>query len=137
MAGAVGACMPSLPSPDPPIRTAYRRPDETKEDEVKQVIQGLIYDTDTAEDTGVKFYFGEGRGETRFEVTKLYRTRHGRWSVAGEGGPRSRWGQTVGNNHTRGGEGIQPLSEVEAKAFAEAHGGAEDYERLFDAPEAA
>lgn len=87
---------------------------------MKRTIDGRRYDTATAHalytvQTGDPFG-GMSRGEET-----LYRTRNGRYFLAGEGGAMSRWATSLGNNSWSGGEGIEVLSAREALAWCERH----------------
>jgi len=85
---------------------------------MKAVINGLLYDTETAHrigDAGNRAFGGDFH---RWEET-LYRTEAGRYFVAGEGGPMTRWAETFSDRTSKGGSGIIPLSERDALAWAE------------------
>jgi len=86
---------------------------------MKRVIDGKIYDTDTAERIGNHVH--SNAGDFRYEDTDLYKTKKGAWFLCGEGGPLSRWSRSVGNGQT-GGSGIEALTTTEALAWCEAAG---------------
>jgi len=67
----------------------------------------------------------------------LYRTAKGAYFLAGHGGPMTKYARRVGNNCSAGGSDILPLTECEAKAWAEQHMGAEAYEGAFGPAEEA
>ena len=83
---------------------------------MKKIINGKIYNTDTATRIGNHVCFI--RGDFRFEDTDLYKTKKGAWFIGGEGGPLSRWSQPCGNGQ-RGGSGIEVMTTGEALAWAE------------------
>ena len=84
---------------------------------MKQVISGLTYATKTAEEIAVNFS-SYNSGDFRDWTEKLFKTKKGRFFVAGQGGPMSRWREAVGNGWT-GGDGIIPLMNVEALEWCE------------------
>ena len=83
---------------------------------MKKIINGKIYNTDTATRIGSHVCFI--RGDFRFEDTDLFKTEKGAWFICGEGGPLSRWSQPCGNGQ-RGGSGIEVMTTAEALAWAE------------------
>ena len=86
---------------------------------MKRIIDGKIYNTDTATRIGSHVCFI--RGDFRFEDTDLYKTKKGAWFIAGEGGPLSRWSQPCGNGQ-RGGSGIEVMTTAEALDWCESSG---------------
>jgi hypothetical protein len=96
---------------------------------MKRIINGKRYDTETATEVAT---WGHGYRGDFDEVTEtLYRTKSGAWFLHGEGGPNTRWRQTVGQNEWSGGEGIEPLTETEAREWLEAHGKTAELEEYF------
>jgi len=85
---------------------------------MKAIISRIRYNTETATLIG-KTSHGWGRDHGYYSCG-LYRTRTGRYFLAGEGGPASMFAQQVGNSSI-GGSGIVPLEEDEALDFAERH----------------
>ena len=87
---------------------------------MKAIINGVRYDTDKAIPIGSSCSH-EGRGDFRFWTATLYKTpRSGRYFLAGEGGAMSRFSVSRGINSWSGGEGIHPMDEDEAFAWAQA-----------------
>ena len=84
---------------------------------MKRIINGKIYNTDTA--TRIGSHVRCNRGDFHFEDTDLYRTPKGAWFVQGEGGPYSRWSRAIGSNGLSGGYGIEALTTGEALAWCE------------------
>ena len=89
---------------------------------MKKVIEGKVYDTDSAEllhswenmaDTGNFNYCSE----------ELYVTRKGAYFVAGEGGAMSTYAEALGGGSWGGGEGITPMPKGEAMQWLEQHEG--------------
>jgi hypothetical protein len=86
---------------------------------MKTIQSGIRYDTEKA------ILIGEadsGGSVTDFShwSAGLYKTpRAGRYFLAGEGGPMTRWSRSAGQNSWTGSEGIIPLSREEALEWAE------------------
>lgn len=85
---------------------------------MKKIINGKRYDTDTAIEF-VRLPCTAHGGDFGWHDTRLYRTRNGRWFLAGEGNAASRWARPVGNNASGPGHGIQPITEDEAREWLE------------------
>ena len=96
---------------------------------MKKIINGKVYDTETAQALGSWSNMSD-RSFERIDET-LYRKRTGEFFLHGEGGPMSRYAVQIGQNNWRGGEKISPLSWDDARAWVESHLDAEDYERIF------
>jgi len=87
---------------------------------MKKVINGKIYNTETAEcianwDNGL---YGGDFG--RCEET-LYITKKGAYFIHGDGGASSHWSEPCGGNGRCGGSGIEVLSTSEALEWCETH----------------
>lgn len=106
---------------------------------MRKIIDGKRYDTTTAVE--ICDVSGSGghlsRTDFKWEDTTLYRTPRGRFFVAGEGGPMSRWVVSCGNNSWTGGSGLMAIDECEARELVERFGSAETYEQTFGVAEAA
>jgi len=87
---------------------------------MKRIINGRVYDTDTANRIG-NFASDCGPGDFRYEDTDLYKTKKGAWFISGEGGPFSRWSRAC-NNGQRGGSGIEAMTTAEALDWCETAG---------------
>ena len=97
---------------------------------MKRIINGKLYNTDTAR--AVKTIdHGDGPRDFHYYSETLYKKRTGEYFLAGEGGPLTKYRQTVGQNSWRGGEGIIPLTYEEALAWAESEMDADEYEAEF------
>ena len=97
---------------------------------MKKIINGKMYDTDTAKwmaswSDGLSF-----RDFTHVEET-LYQKRTGEFFLHGAGGPASRYAVSSGQNSWSGGEKIIPLSWEAARKWAEEHLDADGYEAIF------
>ena len=86
---------------------------------MRKVIQGLIYNTDTAAEV-CRVPCSLARTDFGWHRTTLYRTPRGRFFVAGEGGPLSRWGEKVAGNNWVAGSGLQAIGQAEACELMEA-----------------
>ena len=84
---------------------------------MKRIINGKIYNTDTATRIGNRQH--SNQGDFHYEDTDLYRTPKGAFFVQGTGGAYSRWSQPCGSNGMSGGSGIQALTTAEALAWCE------------------
>lgn len=95
-----------------------------------KIIKGRKYDTSTAREVGQFGNSGTWRDYSHYEET-LYQKRTGEYFLHGEGGPMTRYATKVEQNSWSGGSAIRPLDYEEARAWAEEHLDAEDYEREF------
>ena len=96
---------------------------------MKQIINGKKYDTETAKKVGS---WSNGYSYSDFSscTEELYRKRTGEYFLYGIGGPMSRYSQSYGNT-TSGGEKIIPMTEAEARKWAEEHLAGDEYEEIF------
>ena len=97
---------------------------------MKKIINGKLYDTDTAKRVG-SIYHGEGPRDFRHYEETLYKKRTGEYFLHGEGGPMSRYAESVGQNQWSGGEKIIPLDYKAATEWAEENMDADDYQEEF------
>ena len=82
-----------------------------------KIIEGKRYNTETA--TKIATYsYGYG-GDFSAEYTVLYVTENGNFFISGEGGPKTRWAAKVDTCTWAGGEGLYPVSQIEARELAE------------------
>lgn len=89
---------------------------------MKKVIDGKVYNTDTAEEVG-SWDNGGFPGDFNRCEEALYKTPKGAYFLYGSGGARSRWGRSVeAGNAMTSGEDIVALSETEAQTWCEEHG---------------
>jgi hypothetical protein len=97
---------------------------------MKKIFAGRVYDTDTAERV-CELPSARDRGNFSWHETALYRTKAGRFFVAGNGGPRSMWAESAGQNTWRGGQGLRVVDEQEARGYMEAANcSSEDFEAV-------
>ena len=102
---------------------------------MKKAIDGKIYDTEKAELIG-SYDAGLGTRDFRNFKEDLYRTKKGRWFLAGQGGPLTKYARRAGNNGWTNGSRIIPISEAEARAWCEHYMAVELTEKLFELEEA-
>ena len=96
---------------------------------MNKIIGGKRYSTDSAKEMGYDSY--SNATDFAYWVETLYRKNTGEYFLHGEGGPRSRYAVTVGQNQWSGGEKIIPLSIEAAQAWAEEHLSGDEYEKIF------
>lgn len=96
---------------------------------MKQIINGLRYDTATA--TEVANYRYSNRTDFHGIEETLYRTEKGNFFLHGWGGAATSYARPTGNNGMTGGESITPKSDTEALAWLESKGKAEAIEQYF------
>jgi hypothetical protein len=99
---------------------------------MQKVIDNLVYDTETADRLcDVSGPGGYSRSDFQWEDTWLYRTKNGRFFIAGEGGAMTRWAMPMGQNGRTGGSGLAAITEEQARELLATHGSAEAYRRFF------
>lgn len=84
---------------------------------MKQVINGRLFDTETAEKVAYADNDLPASDFNNWDET-LYITRKGQYFLHGRGGPLTRYRRPVGNGWT-GGEAIRPMTEGEARTWCE------------------
>lgn len=99
---------------------------------MKAIIDGKRYNTETATEIGSASrgnYPGDGDFSSWF--ASLYRTKSGRYFLAGEGGGLSRFAHHCHGGGRCGGEAIQPLDWAEAVDWAEQYLTTDEIEAAF------
>lgn len=94
---------------------------------MKKIINGKKYDTDTAECVG---YWSNGYSGFQRAEERLFRKKTGEFFLHGEGGAMTIYSESYGNEISGGNE-IIPLSEEEAREWAERNLDVEEYEAIF------
>lgn len=96
---------------------------------MKKIINGRRYDTDIAKEIGTYSY----SNPTDFHhwTETLYRKRTGEFFLYGEGGPMSKYAESIGQNEWEGSQKITPVSTDAARKWAEDYMDADEYERIF------
>ena len=100
---------------------------------MKKVINGSLYDTETAKLLGEDSY-SNPRDFAHWRET-LYRTKSGKYFLHGKGGAMTKYAVSVGQNEWSGGEKIIPLTLESAQKWAEEHLSGDDYIKAFGEPE--
>lgn len=97
---------------------------------MKKIINNRLYDTDSAKLVG---HWDNGRYGRDLDrcAEDLYRKRTGEFFLHGDGGARSKYAVSNGNNNWSGGEQIIPLSYEAAREWAEEHLTSDAYETVF------
>lgn len=103
---------------------------------MKKVIEGKLYNTETAQELGYVEPAGYNSSDFNYFRETLYRTKSGKYFLHGEGHGNSRYGEWHGNSGGWG-EQIRPYTPVEAREWAEEHLDAEEYAKAFGEPEEA
>lgn len=97
---------------------------------MKKIIEGRVYNTDTAELVG-EWANTYNTRDFNFCIEKLYRKKTGEFFIHGRGGAMSKYAVSVGSNTMCGSEQIRPISFEYAKRWAEEKLTADEYEKLF------
>lgn len=97
---------------------------------MKKIINGKVYNTETAQEVGSWSNNLSYRDFNHCEEA-LYRKKTGEYFLHGVGGPRSPYAERVDNNSWSGGSAIRPLTFEEARKWAEEKFSAGEYESIF------
>ena len=97
---------------------------------MKKIIEGRVYNTDTAQLVG-EWANTYNTRDFNFCIEKLYRKKTGEFFIHGRGGAMSKYAVSVGSNTMCGSEQIRPISFEYAKRWAEEKLTADEYEKLF------
>lgn len=100
---------------------------------MKKVISGKKYDTNTATKCG-GYEYGCG-GDFSHIYEALYRMKTGEFFLYGVGGAFTKYRRCCGPNSYSGGEDIIPMTEKEAREWAEKYLGYDEYVSAFGEPE--
>ncbi len=84
----------------------------------KKIINGKLYNTETATLVG-EWCNNNSTNDFKYCEENLYRKCTGEYFLYGEGGPLSKYSKSYGDNSWGYGYAITPLSEEEAKQWAE------------------
>ena len=99
---------------------------------MKKVLGGHVYDTSKAKKLG-SFEASCGCSDFHYYEEELYRTKSGYYFLYGTGNAASPYARQVETNTWSSGEKILPLTEKEAKEWAEDHLDGDEYETIFGA----
>jgi hypothetical protein len=97
---------------------------------MKKIINGKKYNTETATMLADRWN-GRAGGDFGRVYEELYRKKTGEYFIYGEGGAMTKYSMSAGNNCWTGGEMIIPLTEAEAREWAEKWVDADKYEEIF------
>ena len=102
---------------------------------MNKIIKGKRYDTETAKHIATAYSI-HPRNDFSYWEEELYRKKTGEFFIYGWGNANSRYSKSAGFNTWTGSEKIIPITESEARAWAEDHLLADEFEKYFDvAPE--
>ena len=96
---------------------------------MNKIINGKRYSTDSAKEMASDSY--SNYTDFHYWSETLYRKNTGEYFLHGEGGPMSRYAETIGQNQWTGGEKIIPLTVEAAQKWAEEHLTGDEYEAIF------
>ena len=97
---------------------------------MKKVINGKMYNTETAKQVG---FWSNGYSYREFGWVEetLYQKKTGEFFLEGEGGANSRYSREVERNWYGSGHYLIPFTKDEAKDWVERHCTGEEYEEIF------
>ena len=101
---------------------------------MKKIINGKMYNTETAKKIG---WWSNGASYSDFNRIEeaLYLKKTGEYFLFGEGGPMTGYAESCGDNCWSGGSAIRPMTEEQAKRWAEKKLDADEYIAAFGEPE--
>ena len=97
---------------------------------MKKIIDGKMYNTETATELGCSSNSGDWRDFSHYCET-LFRKRTGEFFLLGQGGPATKYAESVGQNQWSGGSRIMPMSWDEARDWVEKNLTSAEYESIF------
>lgn len=101
---------------------------------MKQIINGKMYNTETARKVGT-YWNGISCRDFNYVEETLYKKKTGEFFLYGEGGANTGYSKSIGLNCWSGGEEIIPFTERQAREFAEKKLEIEEYIACFGEPE--
>lgn len=96
---------------------------------MKKIINGKLYNTDTAKRLGE--WVNDITDNLHWVSETLYQKQRGEFFLYGEGGPSSKYAESIGQGSWSSGEKIIPLSYDAAQAWAEEYLDANAYQSTF------
>ena len=96
---------------------------------MKKIIDGKLYNTETAKAIGSAWDYPQG--DFRHFDETLYKSRKGRFFLAGKGGPMTHYSRRCSDGSTCGGANIIPITEEEAREWCEKNCSLETYIAVF------
>lgn len=97
---------------------------------MKKIINHKLYNTETAKFLG-EDWNGVPTSDFSYCSECLYKTRKGNYFLYGEGGPMSKYSVSCGMNEWSGSEVIKPLTEEDARVWAEEHLSTDEFIETF------
>ena len=97
---------------------------------MKKIINGKKYNTETATKLGDRWN-GLALNDLGRVYEELYRKKTGEYFLYGEGGALTKYSVSTGQNCWAGGKKIIPMTEDEAREWAEMWLDADEYELIF------
>ena len=101
---------------------------------MKKVINGKVYDTDTAKKCG-DWDNGYYTNDFHFCAETLYQKKTGEFFLHGDGNANSKYSRSCGQNEWCGDEKIIPMAYDQAQKWAEEHLTGDEYIAIFGEPE--
>ena len=101
---------------------------------MKRIINGKMYNTETATEI-VHYNNGLPYSDFNYFEESLYKKKTGEFFLAGSGGAMTKYARHGTDGTSFEGEAIFPLTEAQAKNWAENHMSAEKYILTFGEPE--
>jgi len=98
---------------------------------MKAIIGNRRYDTDAKQTRDIASASWSNPSDFHHYAETLYRTGHGRWFLAGRGGPLSRYGEPCEGGGMGGGAKIIPLGPDQALAWLASNGYDDEAEQWF------
>lgn len=99
---------------------------------MKKIINGKMYDTETAETVAETSHGGVR--DFRYYREELHRKKNGEFFLFGEGGPLSKYAHESEYGGFDEGEAITPLTEDEARRWMEQNASVDAYCEVFGQP---
>lgn len=101
---------------------------------MKKIINGKMYNTETAKLIG-SWDNGHYTSDFSYCSEELYLKKTGEFFLFGEGGAMSKYAKSCGDNSWGWGKSITPMSNDEARKWAEKHLEVNEYIAAFGEPE--
>ena len=97
---------------------------------MKKIINGKLYNTDTARQVGT-WSNSADCSDLSWVEESLYQKKTGEFFLHGQGGPNTRYAQQLESSHWTSGETISLISYESAQKWAEEHLTADQYQAVF------
>lgn len=101
---------------------------------MKKVINGKVYDTETAKRVG-EYEPNPYRSDFNWFCETLYQKKTGEFFLHGDGNANSKYSRSCGQNEWCGDEKIIPMAYDQAQKWAEEHLTGDEYITIFGEPE--